>query len=94
MRTFINNFGERVTDQKNYHVDCSNAEDDFITIRSEEFYTDFNKARSFAIEKSKFYKAVDLCCEQWIEDSMFDAPMTIWRERYENGKKQWREGWI
>lgn len=94
MRTFINNFGERVTDQKEYFVECSNADDDFVSIKSESFYTNFNKARTYAIAQSKTFKAVDLCCEQWQEDSMFDAPMTIWRERYENGKKQWREDWI
>ena len=77
--------------EKNYYVHMSNATDDFITIGDPvEFYHNYNKARSYAIEKSKEYVAVDLRCEQFIDDGFWDALIEIWAERYENGKKKWR----
>lgn len=98
MRRFENNFGDIVTDQKEYYVCISDepANEDFITIGDpENFYTDYYGAVRYAKAQSLKHAAVNLCCERWIHPDeggdMYDAPMTIWHDRYEQGKKQWRE---
>lgn len=92
MKKFRNNFGDVVTDTKNYYVVCSN--DEFCTeTEPEEFYTDWNKARSYAIKQSRIFAAAEIRCERWVDDEDYDAPVTIWSETYENGKKQYRTTW-
>lgn len=93
MKTFVNNFGDKVTDEKNYYVVCSN--DDFCTeTEAEDFYTNWNGARSFAIKQSRIFKAAEIRCERWIDDENYDGPVTIWSECYENGVKQYRRNWL
>lgn len=93
MRRFKNGSGDWVTDQKNYYVVCSN--DDFGTeTDAEDFWTDWNKARSYAIKMSRTYKAAEIRCEKYIYDEDFyDGMVTIWSECYENGKKIYRRNW-
>lgn len=94
MKKWTNNMGEVVTDEKNYYVCISNNEDDFITEGDPiSFGTDLERAKAYAIEQSRTNLAVELRCESMVQDPFYDAPVTHWSERYENGKKLFRQMW-
>lgn len=94
MKTWIDEFGECRTDEKQYYVCLSNDKENFLTIGDPiSFYADYVSAKVFAIEQSRTYAAVELRCESFIQDPAYSAPVTHWSERYENGKKQYREIW-
>ena len=94
MKKWIDDWGELRTDEKNYHICIGNDKDNFITIGDPiNFYTDYKAARAFAIEQSKTCAAVELRCESFIQDRNYASPVIHWSDRYENGKKQYREIW-
>lgn len=96
MAKWINNFGDLVSDTKNYYVHISNSEEDFITEGDPiEFHTNYKSAKAFAIEQSFNNVATEVRCESFVQDPCYDAPVVLWSERYIKGKKQdrlmWRE---
>lgn len=94
MKQWIDAWGENRTDEKTYYVCIGNDKEDFVTTGDPiNFYTDYKRARAFAIEQSKIYAAVELRCESFIQDPDYAAPVTHWSDRYENGKKKYREIW-
>ena len=95
MKRFENCYGDIVTDEKVYYLEYSNANprEDFISIGDPEML--YGKTYRDAVKEAKKaslkYEAVDLCCEQWSENTeLYCAPITIWRERYEKGGRVWR----
>lgn len=94
MAKWMNKMGETVTDDKNYYVCISNNKEDFLTEGDPvSFGSDYKKAKAYAIEQSLKNAAVELRMESMVQDPFFDAPVTHWSERYENGKKQFRQNW-
>lgn len=93
MKQWTNKEGVVRNDRPNYYVCICNTEGDFITEKTEEFYEDRASAIKFAIEVSKRAVMVELRMERFVQDPFYDAPVTFWSERYENGKKIWRQNW-
>lgn len=94
MKQWIDDWGEIRTDKKTYYVCLGNNKDNFLTIGDPiNFYEDYKKAKAFAIEQSRKYAAVELRCESFIQDPAYIDPVTHWSDRYENGRKKYREYW-
>lgn len=94
MRRWKNDLGDWVSDVHRYYVCVSNSEDDFFTEGDpKSFGGDIVSARIYAQEQSLLNKAAEVRCESWIPDPAYSAPVTLWSERYEKGKKLYRQNW-
>ena len=94
MRQWITADGEVRDDRKSYYVCTCDTEGDFITEGDpKSFGGELLKARMYAMEMSRKHRMVELRMECFVQDPFYDAPVTFWSERYENGKKLWKQNW-
>ena len=95
MKQWVNGMGRLVDDRKYYYVCICDSEGDFFTDGDpESFGEDILRARLYAIEMSRKHKMVELRMERMVQDPAYDdSPVTFWSERYENGKKMWKQNW-